>query len=98
MADKVCAYKECGVEFQAKTHNQRYHDPECCRRATNSRIMEDYYAKKERRRGTARLCSGGCSTVLSRYNDSDMCGKCEARDRDDERQDLLRMLSGLSRS
>lgn len=62
--------------------------------ATNSRIMEDYYAKKDRRKGRVRLCNGaGCKTVLSRYNDDKICGACESAQAAEARIDLLRMLS-----
>jgi hypothetical protein len=91
---KVCAYAECGLEFTPKTHNQRYHSSECCRLATNSRIMENYYEKKSRRQGRIRVCaSSDCTTQLSRYNDSRYCGKCASRSDTDTRKELLGMLS-----
>lgn len=89
---KVCAYDACGVNFEPKTHNQRYHTSDCCRQATNARIMEDYYARKARRKGNIRHCNS-CDTVLSRYNDSRVCSVCEASEKNAERFDLLRMLS-----
>ena len=39
----ICANKECAINFDAKTHNQKYCSDECCRIATNKRIMEKYY-------------------------------------------------------
>ena len=42
----ICQNKECSQEFEPKTHNQKYHSDECCRMATNKRIMEKYYEKK----------------------------------------------------
>ena len=91
---KKCAYADCGLEFTPKTHNQRYHTSECCRLATNSRIMENYYEKKSRRQGRVRVCvSEGCQTQLSRYNDSRLCGKCLAAEQSDARKQLLGMLS-----
>lgn len=89
-----CAYADCGVEFEPTTHNQKYHTPECCRRATNDRIMEDYYAKKARRSGRVRVCTLCKITVLSRYNDQKICGKCEAEKEKKVRNDLLRRLNG----
>lgn len=74
----VCAYKECGKLFTKTTHNQKYHDEECCRLATNARIMEKYYERKARRGGAKRICaSPGCQTQLSRYNPNKICAKCE---------------------
>lgn len=89
----ICAYTECALPFEPKTHNQRYHTPECCRRATNERIMENYYERKARRQGRLRVCANGCGTPLSRYNDSKVCSKCEASKGTESRQELLRMLS-----
>jgi hypothetical protein len=80
MSERVCAYSECGNDFVAKTHNQRYCSDECCRLATNKRIMEKYYQRKERRKGARRVCvSTGCSTALNRYNDSEICAVCLAK-------------------
>ena len=42
----ICANSECKKDFAPKTHNQKYHNDECCRIATNRRIMEKYYDKK----------------------------------------------------
>jgi len=68
----ICNNKECSKEFDAKTHNQKYCSDECCRVATNKRIMEKYYEKKAIRNGAFRACSK-CKTKLSRYNQSDIC-------------------------
>lgn len=80
MSVRICAHTECGKEFTAKTHNQRYDTDECCRLATNKRIMERYYEKKERRQGGRRVCvTDSCATVLNRYNDSEICALCLAK-------------------
>lgn len=82
------------MEFDAKTHNQRYHSSECCRLATNARIMENYYEKKARRQGFKRMCrTPGCNTKLSRYNDGIICQKCEAAGAAAQRVELLKMLA-----
>lgn len=66
--------ENCGVDFEPNTHNQKYCSAECCRIATNRRIMERYYERKRNRSGSERLCrSKGCDTRLSRYNDSRYC-------------------------
>lgn len=72
---KPCA--ECKEEFEFKTHNQKYCSNHCCRIATNKRIMQKYYEKKERLSGKERRCVG-CNAVLSKYNDSEICAKCSA--------------------
>lgn len=95
MESKICAYEECKVPFIAGTHNQKYHTSECCRLATNSRIMENYYERKARRKGHIRVCANdGCTTKLSRYNDEKVCGKCAGAKVSTEREELLRMLGG----
>jgi hypothetical protein len=73
-----CAYEGCEVDFAKKTHNQKYCTDECCRKATNERIMLRYYEKRDSRQGkTVRVCKrADCSISLSRYNDSDYCVNC----------------------
>lgn len=72
----ICAKRGCETEYTAKTHNQKYCSAECCRVATNQRIMEKYYAKRDQKAGKARLCRKCKVTKLSRYNDSPICGAC----------------------
>jgi len=89
---RTCAYTECGIDFTAKTHNQRYCSDECCRLATNKRIMEKYYQRKERRKGGSRICSSRtCSTVLNRYNDTEVCSLCLAK----KETDIKDYISGM---
>jgi len=70
---KACI--ECGNDFEFKTHNQKYCSQTCCRISTNKRIMEKYYAKKERLAGKQRLCS--CGSPLSMHNPDSMCILCQ---------------------
>ena len=72
----ICANKECAKDFEAKTHNQKYCSDECCRIATNRRIMEKYYEKKAIRNGAHRVCKK-CGIKLSRYNQANVCSSCE---------------------
>lgn len=72
----ICANKDCGIDFDARTHNQKYCSDECCRVATNKRIMEKYYEKKAIKSGAARKCRS-CSSQLSRYNQDTLCSTCE---------------------
>jgi len=71
----ICANRECAKEFNPKTHNQKYCTDECCRVATNRRIMEKYYEKKAIRSGAFRACKK-CGSKLSRYNESPLCSFC----------------------
>ena len=82
METRICEYDDCNEEYEPKTHNQKYCSDEHTRLATNKRIMEKYYEKKAIRSGIRRECSNGCGTVLSRYNDSDVCGLCDAKRRE----------------
>jgi hypothetical protein len=91
----ICNNKECSKEFEAKTHNQKYCSDECCRVATNRRIMEKYYEKKAIRNGAFRACSK-CKTKLSRYNQSNMCAACEKKTNVSNRNKLIGMIDEVS--
>ena len=93
----ICANKECSKEFEPKTHNQKYCTEECCRVATNRRIMEKYYEKKAIRNGALRVCKK-CHTQLSRYNDSSLCVSCNRKKEKDSnnKSRLLRMINEIS--
>lgn len=90
-----CANNECSKEFDSKTHNQKYCSDDCCRIATNKKIMEKYYEKKAIRSGAKRECKK-CSSSLSRYNQSNICSKCEKNSAIKNRSTLLRMIDDIS--
>jgi hypothetical protein len=91
----ICGNKECGKDFDAKTHNQKYCSDECCRVATNRRIMEKYYEKKAIRNGAYRACKK-CNAKLSRYNQTNLCSSCEKKTDVSKREKLLGMLDEIS--
>ena len=91
----ICSNKECAIEFEPKTHNQKYHNDECCRVATNRRIMEKYYEKKAIRQGAARGCKK-CGHQLSRYNDTSMCASCQKKIDITKRSSILGRLNEIS--
>lgn len=91
----ICANKECGIDFEPKTHNQKYHSDECCRIATNKKIMEKYYEKKAIRSGSKRLCIK-CNSRLSRYNDQKICSRCEKNIAIKNRSKIIEMLNDIS--
>lgn len=91
----ICANKDCSKEFDAKTHNQKYCCDNCCRVATNKKIMEKYYEKKAIRSGAKRECKH-CNSRLSRYNQSNICSKCEKNSAIKNRSTLLRMINDIS--
>lgn len=94
----ICAYEECGKNFDPKTHNQKYCSDDCCRTATNKKLKDKYYENKARLNGALRVCkSTGCKTTLSRYNPSSICAICEAKSKTKEKKDILDMIKNVSR-
>jgi hypothetical protein len=91
----ICSNTECAKDFEAKTHNQKYCCDECCRVATNKRIMEKYYEKKAIKNGATRLCKR-CKIALSRYNQSSVCSLCEKNNGTDNKNKILGMINEIS--
>ena len=91
----ICSNKECAKEFEPKTHNQKYCTDECCRVATNRRIMEKYYEKKAIRNGAKRGCKN-CKSQLSRYNESDICAACSKKVDISKRSRIIGMIDEIS--
>lgn len=83
----------CGEWFDKKTHNQRYHNDECCRLATNAKIMEKYYERRAQKLGHTRMCKSCRITKLSRYNDDQICAGCKAQNKLDTTNSVLDMLA-----
>jgi hypothetical protein len=67
----ICSNTECSKEFNA----QKYCSDDCCRIATNKRIMEKYYEKRAIKKGAKRECKF-CQSQLSRYNQDKVCAAC----------------------
>ena len=91
----ICFNSECKKEFEPKTHNQKYCCDECCRVATNRRIMEKYYEKKAIRNGAVRKCKK-CNTKLSRYNQSNVCSGCDKKINKNQKNKLLGLINDIS--
>ena len=80
--ETTCARPECGKSFLKSVHNQKYCEPECCRLATNKRLIEQYHERKDIMRGgkNGRVCSRkACDTILSRYNTETICESCKLK-------------------
>lgn len=93
-ATAVCAYEKCRKEFIKTTHNQKYHDNECCKIATSEKALARYYEKKARRGGVKRVCATpGCSTIMSRYNDDKICNKCYEKKRTSRSKKIIEAIS-----
>lgn len=88
----TCARSGCEETFEKKAHNQKYHNDECCRLATNSKIMEKYYERRAQRLGQVRICSRCGVTKLSRYNNGRVCSGCESKSETEKNNSVLDML------
>lgn len=91
----ICANSDCSKDFESKTHNQKYCSDDCCRVATNKKIMEKYYEKKAIRNGAVRLCKK-CKSKLSRYNSENVCSKCVKSNNSQHKENLLRAINDIS--
>lgn len=86
-----CAFDECGKSFEPNRHNQKYCSSDCCKQATNKRVRSKYYETRQRLQGKKRVCARqSCNTILSRYTEDDVCGKCIAEDQASEIEKLKR--------
>ena len=91
----ICSNLDCAKDFESKTHNQKYCSDECCRVATNKRIMEKYYEKKAIKKGLVRKCKK-CEIVLSIYNQFNLCSICEKNTKLSEKNKLIGMIDEVS--
>lgn len=89
---QTCARAECDVEFVKTKHNQKYHDNECCRLATNAKMKENYYERRDRRLGKPRTCKSCHVTQLSRYNSDNTCAGCQSQNELDTNNSVIDML------
>ena len=90
----ICLNSECLKEFNPKTHNQKYCCDECCRVATNKRIMEKYYEKKAIKNGAPRKCKG-CTGLLSRYNNDTYCSRCIKNKHSKYKKELMEIVDDI---
>lgn len=75
---RICANESCGIAFEPKAHNAIYHSSECRRVVTNKRILEKYYENKSRTTEKRICIKIECTTVLSTYNQEDICEACKS--------------------
>lgn len=93
----ICAYEKCKKKFEPKTHNQKYCSDECCRIATNEKLKEKYYDKKARLAGKKRICkSKDCNIVLSRYQEQNICVRCQSKEKAKQKQEIIEMVRRVS--
>jgi len=58
-------------------YNAIYCGAECRKVITNKKVLQRYYEKKERRNSRRVCLTKKCGTVLSRYNEEDICEQCK---------------------
>lgn len=75
--ERECANPECETRFIAKVYNTIYCSSECRKKVTNQKLLDNYYRKKENRNKKRTCITENCTTVLSKYNDEDICELCK---------------------
>lgn len=67
----------CNNSFSPSVSYQIYCGIDCREQATKEKIADRHRElKRIKRSNKTRICVGGCGTVLSVYNDDNMCGSC----------------------
>lgn len=88
----ICAREGCeNVITEKRRFNQKYCCYECCKIATNARIMQKYWDRKARLAGEDRYCKTCKTKKLSKYNEEDICFNCSER-RQENQQKLIQDL------
>ena len=75
---RTCSNPDCQKEFLAKVYNTIYCSPECRKVITNKKLLDNYYRRKENKTKKRVCITKTCNTVLSRYNDEDICEQCKS--------------------
>lgn len=92
----ICARNGCENTFSSNAHNQKYCGKDCCRMATNARMMEKYYDRRDQRAGKARFCRKCKMTKLSRYNNTSICGGCQVASATEANMAVVNMFSSVN--
>lgn len=85
---KQCRW--CESEFTAKRSNQIYCNEQCCKAATNKKILDRYHTNKAEKANKAIYCE--CGNKLSIYNKDIICHSCQLKKEHEKRINLLRNL------
>lgn len=93
--EKICERTGCNERYIKRTHNQKYHNSECTRLATNVKIMAKYYEDRAIELGYVRYCVRCETTRLSRYNSGNICAQCEVKKRTDINDSVNEMLASV---
>lgn len=89
----TCAREGCDNQGVKTTHNQKYCSSDCCRIATNAKIMKKYHERVAIKRGKKRVCQ--CGTALSRYNENKICGPCEMKNKQAYKGEAANILASV---
>jgi hypothetical protein len=72
----------CDNKFTQKVKYQIYCSPDCRQLATKEKIAQRYIQERTKRRSlTKRFCKS-CGSLLSMYNDAQLCEQCEVNPSD----------------
>jgi hypothetical protein len=72
---KLCSW--CDKTFTPAVSYQIYCSSECREQATKEKIIDRHKVlRRKKRKDKIRMCSGGCGTKLSVYNDETLCNVC----------------------
>lgn len=85
---KECA--NCGIEFQARRVNMIYCNEQCCKQATNAKLIAKYHKNKVLA-DKIEFCVD-CGTKLSKYNPDIKCFGCQRKSESQKRKDVLNRL------
>jgi hypothetical protein len=80
MINKHCEW--CDHSFQTKVAYQIYCSAECREAATKEKIMQNYFAKRLRKRFDQKRVCKSCGSLLSAYNDGVVCFACSVNPSD----------------
>ena len=86
-----CAW--CFNQFNKVTISQIYCSVECRQAATKHKVAQQYRAKRKTNK-KKKLCSGGCGTVLSMYNEVGFCTIC--MNNQQQFRKVLREIKGIA--
>lgn len=80
MKNKHCEW--CDEKFAQKVKYQIYCSPECRELATKEKIAQRYIKERTKKRSLVKRFCKSCGTVLSMYNDSQLCELCDVNPND----------------
>lgn len=85
---KDCA--NCGIEFHARRINMIYCNEECCKEATNAKLIAKYHENKAIKNNVRKCIT--CDYKLSKYNPDVECYGCQRKSEAIKRKEVLNRL------